>query len=560
MPTIFKITFILGLLLLCLGASEIKSQTFDYRSEEAKQLEDDLFELNNDGKYDESQARIQEFLDREDLSPIDQYYAHILRSYLHKRLFDYARVFVELDRALEAGLKSEYPDYVLVNVQHERALALFDVSKYQEAKQAMIEIQDIVADYLHEESLSMYYMQFAYFDYLDGNYDSADSIYTLAEMYMKRSGPCHLPIIYTKKMKLYAATGEFDKMEAAEEKAHFYADSCKISKYTMLIYEWGKEISEKRGDFEAYRNYDVLYDSMEKVYATQTHLLEILDMEEKYESELKDQQIEAISQMNRRLWIFSIVVGALLLAVLFLIRKMVLNNRILKKQKEGLAELDKLNKEIFAIISHDFKEPLMGFNFLLARMQMETPAQAAYYKDLQTQLRLTTQVLQNLIDWASSELAFRSGEPKPVDLQDRVGQLIGHLKPLWEPKGIVIKNEVPDDAIWKIDPFVLEIALRNIIVNAVKYSDRGQEIQIGFENNALSVLDQGPGIPPNLLSQLFSRKVQSTYGTQNESGSGIGLFISNSLLMKNGFQIKAANNSQMPGATFSIYPNNNFNS
>ena len=546
--------FLVGVFIGLSFNSSALAQKFDYRSEEAKQLELDLFELNNQEKYSESQQLIKEFLEQEDLADMDRYYAHILRSYLYKRLFNYDQVFVELDMAEEAGMKSAHPDFVHINVQHERALALFDVYKYDESEQVMLDIQDQVQDFLHEESLSMYYMQFGYFAYLRQDYHRADSIYDLAEYHMKRSGPCHLPIIYTKRMKVYAETDRENELIAAENAAHHYADSCKIAKYTMLIYEWGRDISEKRGDFEAYLSYQALFDSMDGAYKQEAHNLELKKLDKKYESDLKDREIASISESNRRLWIFLMVVTALLIFVTVLIVQLVRGNKKLKKRELELAELDKLNKEIFVIISHDFKEPLIGFNFLLSRLQLEMPSQFSYYQDLKTQLQLTTQVLQNLIDWASSELEFRSGERHSVHLRDRVQVLIDNLEPLWRPKEILIVNEVAEDCEWKIDPFVLEIAVRNMVVNAVKFSEKGQEVRICFKDNALQVIDQGPGIADDLLSRLFSTKVQSSVGTNRESGSGIGLFITSALLRKNGFNIHAKNNDGIAGATFSISP------
>lgn len=532
----------------------VQAEAPDYRSDEVKQLEMDLFTLNNQGKYADSQQLILTFLENQEREEMDQFYAYLFRSYLYKRLFEYEQVFSELDKAMEIGLMGPHPEYSRTNIQHERALALFDKQRYEEAKEAMIEIQFDVQKYLNIESLSMYFMQFGYFAYLDSEYKKSDSIYNLAEHYMRQSGPCHLPIIFTKKMQLFAASGDLESREKAEKQALYYADSCQILKYSMLTFEVGKVISDESENLEAYKHYSSLYDSVADIYQTSEYLKEIAELDAKYGSRLKDREISSMAESNRRLWAFLIVVIALLGFVSLLIVKLVSSNRDLKKRKKELAELDTLNKEIFVIISHDFKEPLIGFNFLLSRLQMEKGEKSAYYQDLKTQVQMTTQVLQNLIDWASSELQFRSGGSRPVILKNRVQELLDNLEPLWAPKEIVVVNEVPDDCKWKIDPFVLEIAIRNIVVNAVKFSKKGQEVRICFKDNTLQVIDQGPGIKPSLLSQLFTTKVRSSYGTNRESGSGIGLFITSSLLKKNGFFIRAENNIGLGGTTFSIFP------
>ena len=79
------------------------------------------------------------------------------------------------------------------------------------------------------------------------------------------------------------------------------------------------------------------------------------------------------------------------------------------------------------------------------------------------------------------------------------------------------------------DKDMLRIVLRNLVINAIKFTQTGGEITIGVKRKddtaIISIKDNGIGIPPEKQSEIFSLKTNSTYGTNEEKGMGLGLML-----------------------------------
>ena len=104
-------------------------------------------------------------------------------------------------------------------------------------------------------------------------------------------------------------------------------------------------------------------------------------------------------------------------------------------------------------------------------------------------------------------------------------------------KKIVINNEIEESMVHVTDPEIINVVLRNLVINAVKFTENGKEIKIGSEKNngrlLLFVKDQGTGISEEQMQNLFSIN-KSTLGTAQEMGTGLGLSLCYNLVQKIG--------------------------
>jgi signal transduction histidine kinase len=87
-------------------------------------------------------------------------------------------------------------------------------------------------------------------------------------------------------------------------------------------------------------------------------------------------------------------------------------------------------------------------------------------------------------------------------------------------------NGIPEKTVVKTDPDIISIVLRNLLHNAIKFSEQGKSVEVTFfENgkNNIKIKDQGIGMSSEAINQLFSHESNSTLGTSGEKGSGLGL-------------------------------------
>jgi signal transduction histidine kinase len=510
----------------------------DYRTPRIKNLEQSIYELNNAEKYKLSLEKVYIFKEKNDIRDIELYYVHLITSYIHKRLFDYEIVLKELDKSLMYGKQTPHAKYAFINVQCEKAFAYFDIQNYDRSYQIMSAISDEANLYLSTETYSMYCMQLAYIHYLKQDYNPADSLYKVAIEYMKMDSDCHLPIIYTKQMMLYDKLGDNDKADRIFNKALEIADSCGIHKYTALTYEVKRIIAKNNDDFDTYLFYDKIFDSIKLSYNDKRQAMEIRALKSEMiikEKTLKlDIKAHEIEQTRTYLFVIAFFLGLSILWGVLLIK----SNLKLKAVTQRLENLNQLNKDIFTVISHDLKEPLIELKEVLFSLKQESNGFSPVITYIQSNLANVSGLLNDLITWSIQELNVSQNTPSA--LNDHIKKVLAQIENI-QKKNITVINEVLPNVYWNISDWSMQIILRNILSNAAKFSFENGTIRIKIKDKKLLISNTGNGIDEQVRSKLFNARVKPRYGTNGESGFGIGLYITKVILEKNNYTIDAEN-------------------
>ena len=244
-----------------------------------------------------------------------------------------------------------------------------------------------------------------------------------------------------------------------------------------------------------------------------------------------------------------------LLMTFILIGLLIISWRLAKAQhyrREALKSLKISNEtkdKFFSIISHDLRSPfnsLLGFTDML--MQNYDTFSDSERKDiiesLNTSSKSTYLLLENLLSWSSSQTGRMEFSLQKTELKTLVDEIILLSKPAADNKQIELVDNTEADLSVYADKNMLNTIVRNLITNAIKFTEANGEIIISAERSTrkgfveISVTDTGVGIPANKINDLFRiDKNASTPGTYKEKGTGLGLILCKEFVEKQGGEI-----------------------
>jgi signal transduction histidine kinase len=289
---------------------------------------------------------------------------------------------------------------------------------------------------------------------------------------------------------------------------------------------------------------DSLFSSDNKNQLTQ---LEADYQVEKKNISLVKQEAETVNQKNQRNIFIVIAIGAILLltTLTFFYRRIKQNNLLLQEkniqintQKEELQKLNQVKDRLFSIISHDLRNPLVTLRTYLTMFDnpsLSDEKKLRFKTQTQQAVIQTSDMLDNLLVWANMQIKNTATNITNIQLEDCIDDAIAAAKAQATQKNIAIIKDIAVTTA-AAEHNILEITLRNIITNAIKYSNANSSIFIKTsqyeEHTCITVKDEGIGMSQQQIDALINNVTESTAGTQGEKGSGLGLFLVMELLKK----------------------------
>ena len=219
----------------------------------------------------------------------------------------------------------------------------------------------------------------------------------------------------------------------------------------------------------------------------------------------------------------------------------------LKKNTKYLYELNSLKDKMFSVIGHDLRSPLGSVKMTLEFLS-ETISEASR-EELQTTvdflLKTTNEafsLLDNLLGWGRAQSGNISINKEIVNLADLVNSVYLIHKKNIGAKNIEFLNNVEKGTTICADLNTITAVLRNLLSNAIKFTPNYGSIiisSVNLENLVrIEVKDTGVGIPVENIPKLFdSTQHLTTYGTNSESGSGLGLNLCYDFVKRNDGEI-----------------------
>ncbi|TVP44116.1 MAG: two-component sensor histidine kinase [Mongoliibacter sp.] len=319
----------------------------------------------------------------------------------------------------------------------------------------------------------------------------------------------------------------------------------------------------QKGDQEKYIYYNDLLQKERNILneeKTKNYLAAITIRKQKDEIEALSREnalIEKNKRIQRYLAIAMLIIMAGLIYVLFtyyhFLKKEREKNEILSLQKKQIekqaVELDETNRvkdKMFSIISHDLRGPLhslMGMVQLVNEENLSKEDFQEYIPKVASSLGENEQLLENLLIWSRNQMKGMIVNKTKVNFFLLVEKNISLLNQTNLYKGQLIINKIPESLIVHSDKDMLDIVIRNLLTNALKYTHKGDGIVFDVKEETdkfiFIVKDDGIGMKAEIMENLFSNKFLTSPGTKQEKGTGLGLMLSKELIEMNHGEIWA---------------------
>lgn len=219
--------------------------------------------------------------------------------------------------------------------------------------------------------------------------------------------------------------------------------------------------------------------------------------------------------------------------------------RLILSKTEELQRTIAGRDKLYSVIAHDLRSPMGSIKMVLNMLILNLPSEkiGAEMYELLTMANQTTEdvfsLLDNLLKWTKSQIGKLNVVYQDVDLVEVTDGVIEIFSMVASLKKIRIHEMKPEKMMVNADIDMLKTVVRNLLSNAIKFSKENSEVLVKMEEvdgmAVVSVQDYGCGISEEGQKKLSHTDTHfSTFGTNNEEGSGLGLLLCKDFVVKNG--------------------------
>jgi signal transduction histidine kinase len=214
----------------------------------------------------------------------------------------------------------------------------------------------------------------------------------------------------------------------------------------------------------------------------------------------------------------------------------------LEEKTAQLTELNSLKNKLFSVIAHDLKNPLYALRNLFRNIQVyDLPGDEIkiMIPEVISELTYTTGLMENLLQWAKSQMQEDSVKPQLLDIAKITSEVLQLLRLQADAKHIYIRSRIERPIYVFADKDMINLVLRNLLSNAIKFTPQAGTINIEAREMRghieVFVQDTGTGISQDDLRKLMVDDLYfTTKGTGGEAGTGLGIMLCKEFLSRNG--------------------------
>jgi signal transduction histidine kinase len=371
------------------------------------------------------------------------------------------------------------------------------------------------------------------------------------------------------------------------------ADSIGSEELKSDIYKALSDNYASENNFREAYNYRLLFNSVKDSVFNREKQSSINEMQTKFETEKKEKEnlllkqeaeINNLKMEEQQSKTFRLYAGLLLLVVMLAIsiyayrtkiqsNKMLatINGQIAKQNdtlkklntqliesEDNLLNLNATKDKLFSIISHDISNPvnaIVNYNQLILNnsKKLSNDELISAIAKIDQSVQPLQELINNLLHWSILQRNNPNIVKSTINLADAVSQSIAVFNNYAQLKSVKITIDVSSNMHILFDANILQLVLRNLISNALKFTPAEGEVKIYEQNNFLIVEDNGAGMSEEKINAvLSSNQLHSSAGTNNEKGTGLGLTLVTEYLKLNGAKLAIKRNENNTGTQFMI--------
>lgn len=310
-----------------------------------------------------------------------------------------------------------------------------------------------------------------------------------------------------------------------------------------------REMSDYKNAYFFLQKQKTFDDSINKIIYSRDTAFKIVELQADFNVERAETALKA--QRNYTIWL--LVLSILIVGIALLMyrtnrikehanQQLKTQGQLLEQQKSELSSLNATKDKLLGLIAHDIRAPLSSLTTLLTLWDAKIIS-GEKFDEISSKVRSNLHYLRisldNLLVWSTAQLKGIKPKPEHVSVWEIINNEICLLNDTAENKGVKLIYETPQSILSSVtDSVQLSIVVRNILSNAIKFTDKGGEVHIKIYPEGdfykISIADNGIGMPKDLREHLFSNEIDNIRrGTANEKGTGLGLNVAKEFVEAN---------------------------
>jgi signal transduction histidine kinase len=262
-----------------------------------------------------------------------------------------------------------------------------------------------------------------------------------------------------------------------------------------------------------------------------------------------------ITEEERFIDLVTNVIGSVSITMLAMYFLLKFNDEVQQKLKIQSEDYERVNQHLlssnntktrlFSIISHDLRNPLISIKSsvsVIREPEFPEEEKSALLAELEKRVDYAMNLMNNLLIWSRTQLNGIQFQPEIIEISELAKQVTNQMEAMAQLKKVSIQlNYLNIPVLVNVDKNMIEIVLRNLISNAIKFTQAGGFVKIhGAMINGkfiTTIADSGVGIEPDALEKIRNQIFYTTPGTAKEKGSGLGLMLSREFLARHGSEL-----------------------